>query len=150
MAKKKGREIKIYLSASAPQDKWDVTDYDAVAYVTQITDNITRNAINESDADSGNDSDYQAGRRDADVQITAHYDVAEDAGQDAAWTAIKDDTAGGGKVHALITSNVAGDREDALVGIVTGVNRTYSDEGIATLAIAIKQSGERYEQVVAS
>lgn len=143
--KAKGRRQTLYLAIAQPVDRFDVTEYDAVAYGTSLSDGVSRNQINSSDSDSGDDSEYEAGRRDADVSFQGHYDFADDPGQKVAWDAIN---AADGKVHWLLTSNISNDIEDAGEGIVGSFNRDYPDEGMATVQIDIKQTGSRQHQLV--
>jgi hypothetical protein len=76
-----GREYTFWVSASTPSAADESASYTQVGLVTDLNLSISRNAIETSSKDDGDDSSFIAGRRNWTADITAIFDHTSNAGQ---------------------------------------------------------------------
>ena len=148
MAKKLGRDYGFYVaSGTAPSDLAVSSNYTEVGLITSRSYTRARNAVNVSDADSGDDSDYLSGRRERQIQIDGFFDAATNAGQDILESALEDTATT--SIWWLFSTNVTGDRQIYGRAIVTAFDISADDDGGATFSATIMVSGKPVEANVA-
>ena len=148
MAKIRGRDIGLYVhaGASAPADLTDKGDYTAVGLVTSRNMDRSRNAIDVSDADSGDDMDYLAGRRGRTLNVEGHYDATHEAGYVILKAAY--DAAGTESIYWLLSSGETGDKQEYGRGIVTALNLSGDDDAAATFSAVINVIAKPVENTI--
>lgn len=151
MSKGIGNGFGLYLTQTDPSaGPGDITNYDLAGFDKDLTFPRSRNMIDASDKDSGADSEYEPGRRDATVEGTFNRDLAfeNDAGQAHAITAYEADTKANSKVWWLVTDNVVGNVQWYGEGFVSQADESFPDEGMAELSVTIQVSGSVTRQAV--
>jgi hypothetical protein len=133
-----GRDYLLYLSTAAPGDAAITTDYVSAAKLTTVSISGSRNAIDKSSKDDGDDSTFIAGRRNLTVSGSCIFDHTIDAGQGKLTTGF---AAADGLVYFLVSTGVAAEEEYHGSGILTSQNRTFADESTSTLDFTIQVSG---------
>lgn len=133
-----GRDFLLYLATSAPTDAAITTDYTSVAKLTNVTISSSRNAIDKSSKDDGDESTFIAGRRNTTISGSAIFDHTSDAGQAMVTTAFE---AADGTVYFLATTSTVGDQEFHGSGIVTSKTIAAQDESTTTIDFTIQVSG---------
>ena len=133
-----GRDLLFYAATSAPSDASDASDYTLVGNVTSTSLSRSRNALDKSSKDDGDNSTFIAGRRNQSVSVSGNFDHTEDAG----YTVLSDAyEAANGTVYWLISSTTSGDTEWHGSGPITQLDLQFDDESISTFSCAIQASG---------
>lgn len=133
-----GRSYLLYAATSAPSDATAASDYTLVGDCTASGISRSRNAIDISTKDDGDDSTFIAGRRNWTVSLSGNFDHTLDAGVtllEDAWEATD------GIVYFLLTSTNAGDREFHGQGKITQFDTQFDDESASTFSATIQGSG---------
>lgn len=133
-----GRDFLLYALGSAPSAASEATEYTLVGLVRSLSVNQSRNAIDTSTKDDGDDSSFIAGRRNVTLSAGGVFDHTEDGGFTILKTSL---AAANGKVWFLVTSTATGDTEFYGSGIVTGLNLDFPDEDVSTFAADIQVTG---------
>ena len=147
MSKIRGRDLGLYVArTSAPSTLTDRTTYTAVGLVTSRSMDRSRNAIDVSDANSGDDMDYLAGRRGRTLSVEGHYDAAHEAGYAILKAAYE--AAGTDKIYWLLSTGKSGDKQEYGRGIVTSLNLSAGDDDAATFSAEITIIGKPTESTI--
>jgi len=146
MPKKKGRDIGFYVaSGSAPSDLADASEYTSVGNLTEQSYERSRNMIDVSDADSGDDSDFLPGRRSRTITLEGYYQPDEQAGQEILHDSLEADD---DKLYWIISSSTTGDKEIHGRAYVSAINFSAPDEGAATFSATLQVVGKPAESVI--
>lgn len=135
-----GRDYLAYAGTSSPSDGSSASDaaYSLVGKVTDISISRSRNAIETSTKDDGDESTFISGRRNQTVTISGYFDHTEDAG----YTKLSDAyEASNGTVYFLVTSTTSGDTEWYGSGVITDLSTNFADESTSTFTATIQVSG---------
>jgi hypothetical protein len=135
-----GTAYKVYAATTAPTDAFDSADaaYTAVGFLKNTGYNRTRNAIDKSTKDDGDESSYLGGRRTRAIPFSCVYDHTEDAGQAIVVDAYESAT---GVVYLLISTGVAGDEAFHGNGVVTDASVAMNDQSTSTITFSVKMNG---------
>ena len=140
MANLAGRAYLCYAGTSAPSAAADNADaaYALVGKATDISISRSRNAIDTSTKDDGDNSSFISGRRNETVSISGLFDHTEDSG----YTKLSDAfEAATGTVYFLVTSATTGDTEWHGSGVITDLSTSFADESASTFTATIQVSG---------
>lgn len=131
-----GRDYLFYVKAtSAPSDATAASGYTIVGDLTSLSINRSRNVLDRSSKDSGDDRELVAGRRSQNVSGSGYFDHTEDAG----YTVLSDAyEAADGKVWWLATSTTSGDTEWHGSGVISDLSSTLDDESISSFSFTIE------------
>ncbi len=135
-----GRDYLVYAATSAPTTAAEANDaaYALVGKATDISISRSRNAIDVSTKDDGDNSTFISGRRNETVSISGIFDHTEDAG----YTKLSDAfEASNGTVYFLVTSTNTGDTEWHGSGVITDLSTSFTDESASTFTATIQASG---------
>jgi hypothetical protein len=134
----KGRDYKLYLSASAPSPATTQAQYTLVGNLLNVSVSTSRNAIETSTKDDGDNSAFIAGRRSSTISGSARFDHVVDAGAAILYTQI---VAEAGTVYWLISSATATDEEFYGQGVLTQYDVSFPDDDSSTVDFSIQVSG---------
>ena len=123
---------------TAPSSATAASDYTLVGTSTDLNVNMSRNAMDKSNKDDGDESTFVAGRRNSTVSGTCYWDSTSDAGQDHFQDAFE---SAAGTIWFLATATATGEPEFHGSGIVTDKSLSFPDEGVAALSFTIQVSG---------
>jgi predicted secreted protein len=137
---KAGRSYLLYVATTAPDAAASASDaaYSLGGLLRNLSLSRTRNAIDASTKDSGDDSTFIAGRRNQSFTADFVFDHSEDAGYTKLSDAYESASA---TVYWLITSTTTGDTEWTGSGIVTDLSLAFPDEDVSTYNLAVQASG---------
>ena len=134
-----GRDMLFYVTEpTAPSVAATASDYTLVGLSTGVNINSSRNAIDKSNKDDGDESTFVAGRRNSTISGSCFWDHTSDTGQDHFQDAFESSN---GTIYFLCTSTTNNDVEFHGSGIVTQKNLSFPDEGISQLDFEIQVSG---------
>ena len=134
----KGRDYKLYLSATTPATATFASSYTLCGNLTNVSLSTSRNAIDVSTKDSGDNSGFISGRRSSTLTGSALFDHVVDAGQTVLYTAL---AAEGGTVYFLISDNSTLSEEFYGSGVLTQYDVAFPDDDASTLDFTIQVSG---------
>lgn len=140
MANLAGRAYLCYAGTSAPSDATAAADaaYALIGKATDISISRSRNAIDTSTKDDGDNSSFISGRRNETVSISGLFDHTEDAG----YTKLSDAfEASNGTVYFLVTSTTSGDTEWHGSGVITDLSTSFADESASTFTATLQVTG---------
>lgn len=135
-----GRDYVAYAATSAPSDATAANDaaYSLIGKATDISISRSRNAIDVSTKDDGDESAFISGRRNQTVSISGIFDHTEDAG----YTKLSDAyEASNGTVYFLVTSTNSGDTEWHGNGVITDLSTSFADESASSFTATIQVNG---------
>lgn len=130
-----GRDYLFYVSTSSPSDATAASDYTIVGDLTSLSINRSRNVLDRSSKDSGDDRELVAGRRSQNVSGSGFFDHTEDAGYTALSDAYEADD---GTIYWLATSTTSGDTEWHGSGILSDLSSTLDDEAISSFSFTVE------------
>jgi hypothetical protein len=134
----KGRDYKLYLSASTPGTATFASSYTVVGNITSVSLSTSRNAIETSTKDSGDNSDFVSGRRSSTLSGSALFDHVSDTGQAILYARLVVEA---GTVWFLITDNSTLSEEFYGSGVLTQYDVSFPDDDASTLDFSIQVSG---------
>jgi hypothetical protein len=134
----KGRDYKLYLSASTPGTATFASSYSLVGNITSVSLSTSRNAIETSTKDSGDNSDFVSGRRSSTLSGSALFDHVSDTGQAILYARLVVEA---GTVWFLITDNSTLSEEFYGSGVLTQYDVSFPDDDASTLDFSIQVSG---------
>ena len=141
MGKIRGRDLGLYVArTTAPSTLNNAGDYTLVGAVTNRNVNRSRNAIDVSSADSGDDSEYLGGRRSREITLDGFYKGEHDAGYAILKAAYDSD--GTDLIYWLLTTGVTDDKAEYGRALVTALNTTGEDDGGAQFSVTLQVSGK--------
>lgn len=131
----------MYVSGTQPATPGDIGEYDVAGFSTNLSFSRTRNMVDASNKDSGDDSEFEAGRRTSTITGTFFADITDDAdaGQAAIETAIND--ADGNLVYWLITDNILGNRQYHGSALPSQFDLSWPDEGMVQIEVTLQVTG---------
>jgi len=134
-----GRALLLYATqAAAPAAAATASDYTLVGNVTDVSISRSRNTLDTSNKDDGDETSLISGRRSNTVSGSANWDHTSNAGQLMFTTALN---AANGTIYFLVTSTATGEPEFHGSGVVTQADLSFPDEGISTLAFSVAVNG---------
>lgn len=135
-----GRDYLLYVNAgSAPGSTDTPGGYNLVGKLVSVSVETSRNAIETSSKDDGDNSSFISGRRNSTINGSAIYDhTGVDVGQAELVTA-RD--AADGLIYFLITSATSGDQEYHGGGVLTNLSYGFDDEAVSTIDFSIQVTG---------
>ena len=133
-----GREYKLSVAGSAPGSPELVSLYTAVGLGQSLSISQSRNAMDRSSKDSGDDSTFVAGRRNVTVSGSGIFDHAIDAGYTILESAFASSS---GDVWLIITPLNASDKEWYGKGKITDLSITLDDESVSTFSTTFQIDG---------
>ena len=128
----------VYLSSTAPATADISTSYVLLGLCRNLNLNVSRNAIDKSTKDDGDNSSFIGGRRRWTLSGDAIWDHTEDHGQAILETTI--DSASG-QIWFLVTSKTSGDEEFIGTGIITQKDLSWPDENVSSVSFSIQGTG---------
>jgi hypothetical protein len=134
----KGRDYKLYMSASSPSKASISSAYTLVGNLLSVGISTARNAIETSTKDDGDNSAFIAGRRSTTLTGSARFDHVVDAGQTVLYTAL---TAEGGTVYFLVSDNTTTGEEFYGSGVLTQYDVSFPDDDASTLDFSVQING---------
>lgn len=134
----KGRDFKLYLSASTPGTATFASSYTLVGNLLSVNIATARNAIEVSSKDDGDNSAFIAGRRSTVLSGSARFDHVVDAGQTVLYTAL---AAEGGTVYFLVSDSSTLSEEFYGAGILTQYDVGFPDDDASTLDFSVQITG---------
>jgi predicted secreted protein len=134
----KGRDYKLYLAVSAPTPATISTQYALCGNLTNVSISTSRNAIDVSTKDSGDNSAFISGRRSTTLTGSALFDHVTDSGQTHLYTAL---AAENGTVYFLVSDNTTTAEEFYGSGVITQYDVSFPDDDASTLDFTIQVSG---------
>jgi len=147
MAKNKsGREFLLYVATTAPSAASSASDaaYSLVGLQRNLSFSRSRNAIDTSTKDDGDNSTYIGGRKNQTMTFDCIFDHTEDAGYTKLSDAYESES---GLVFFLATSTTTGDTEWHGSGVITDLSPSFPDEDVSTFTASIQISGTLTEAV---
>jgi hypothetical protein len=139
----KGRDYKLYLKSSAPSPATISTQYTLVGNLLNVSVSTSRNAIEVSTKDDGDNSAFIAGRRSTTVSGSARFDHVVDTGQNLIYTQM---VAESGTVYFLITDNTTTAEEFYGSGVLTQYDVSFPDDDASSLDFSIQVNGAITQQ----
>lgn len=134
----KGRDYKLYLKTSAPSPATTQAQYTAVGNLLSVSISTSRNAIDVSTKDSGDNSDFIAGRRSTTLSGSARFDHVVDNGAALLYTQL---AAESGELWFLVSSATATDEEFYGKGVLTQYDVAFPDDDSSTVDFSIQVTG---------
>lgn len=137
---KAGRSYLLYVGTTSPSDASSASDaaYALGGLIRNLSLARTRNAIDVSTKDDGDNSSFIGGRRNQSFTADFVFDHTEDAGYTKLSDAYESASA---TVYWLITSTTTGDTEWHGSGLVTDLSLAFPDEDTSTYNLAVQASG---------
>lgn len=133
-----GRDYKLWVASSAPGSGALESNYTQVGKLISVSVETSRNAIETSSKDDGDDSAFIGGRRNTVINGSAIYDHTDDAGQ-AIIAGARDSASG--SIWFLVTPSNASDNEFYGAAVVTSVNYGFDDEAASTIDFSFQVTG---------
>ena len=133
-----GRDYKLYLATTAPSPATISTQYTLCGNLTSVSISTSRNAIEVSTKDSGDNSEFIAGRRSTTMSGSALFDHVVDAGQAKLYTAL---AAENGSVWFLVTDNTTTAEEFYGAGVITQYDVAFPDDDASTVDFSVQVTG---------
>jgi len=140
MSIKNGRAFLAYFATAAPTLGHSTADaaYTVAAYLVSLSISSSVNAIDISNKDSGENSEYLGGRRSTSFTATMRFKTAEDGGQGKFVAAFESATK---ELWFLFSSDVAGDEEYYGKAILTSYDVNLDDESAIEVSISANVTG---------
>ena len=133
-----GRDYKFYVLGTAPSSPAISSEYTVVGLGQTLSINQSRNAMDKSNKDDGDNSSFVGGRRNVTVSSGGVFDHTEDAGYTILETSF---ASSAGTVWFLASPISSGDKEFYGSGIVTDLSVTLDDESVSNFTTTIQVSG---------
>lgn len=134
----KGRDYKLYLKTSAPSPATTQAQYTLVGNLLSVNIATSRNAIETSTKDDGDNSAFIAGRRSTVLSGTARFDHVVDSGAALLYTQM---AAESGELWFLVSSATATDEEFYGAGIITQYDVGFPDDDASTVDFSVQVTG---------
>lgn len=140
MSKNVGNDYGLYLVTAEPTAKSDIDEYDLVGFATELQFTRSRNMIDASNKDSGEDSEFIAGRRTSEISSTFYADETHenDAGQAALEQALESKE---GTLYWLITNNELGSVQYYGEAKPSQFDLSMPDEGMIAVECTLQVTG---------
>ena len=148
MSVENGRLYGLYLATAAPAIPADSADaaYAACGLVTSLSLSEAINAIDISNKDSGNNSEFLGARSSWTVSVGARFDAADDTGQAKVTTGAESASR---NCWFLITTDISADLEFLGKAVITSREYTLGDEESTEFSFALQVTGALTQAAVA-
>ena len=135
-----GRLYALYLASAAPSVGHSSADaaYAACGLITSLSLAEAINAIDVSNKDSGNNSEFLGGRSQWTINVSARFDLAGDTGQSKVTTAAESTSR---NIWFLITTDTASDLEFYGKAVLTGREYSFGDEESCEISFSMNVTG---------
>ena len=133
-----GRDFKVYVLDSSPSSPAISSEYTVLGLGQTLSVNQSRNAMDKSNKDDGDNSTFVGGRRNITISTGGVFDHTEDAGYTILETVF---ASSDGVVWFLVSPLNTGDKEFYGSGIITDLSITLDDESVSGFSTTFQVTG---------